>query len=52
VPLATFDGLGPTVVLGVRDGASADALRQAQGASHPELLTASHVGTQLKDIAS
>ena len=36
VPLATFDGLGPTVVLGVRDRALVDELR-------PELLTASHV---------
>jgi RND superfamily putative drug exporter len=35
VPLATFDGLGPTVVLGVRDRALIDELR-------PELLTASH----------
>ena len=35
VPLATFDGLGPTVVLGVRDRALVDELR-------PELLTASH----------
>ena len=35
VPLATFEGLGPTVVLGVRDRALIDELR-------PELLTASH----------
>ena len=34
VPLATFDGVGPTVVLGVRDRALVDELR-------PELLTAS-----------
>ena len=33
VPLATFDGLGPTVVLGVRDRALLDELR-------PELLAA------------
>ena len=34
IPLATFDGLRPTVVLGVRDRALVDELR-------PELLTAS-----------
>jgi putative drug exporter of the RND superfamily len=36
VPLATFEGVGPTVVLGVRDRALVDELR-------PELLTASPV---------
>ena len=36
VPLSTFDGLGPTVVLGVRDRALLDELR-------PELLAAASV---------